>query len=308
VEPGQELLRKWEAHAGRSHPRMEITSGGLMLGAGTLLAKMAQDERGRPRLGIDDEPRAVALLATAYERPVDPYVLTKMHRACELWNVDEKALAHIHLAHANLPHCDETRALRLFVADALLEVVTPSTLMKAQGFDTAFLKIFHPDELRVPAGNRRESGEWTDGGAVTPASFRTRGRIKALSTFLEWLRGHFNGSTHESPPEKAPPAHEDKKPASQPLEAERPSIIDTNKLHHIFDNPRHPFGDFVSQYGSREAAFQAIEDATGKAVREQHITTPYKIEIELGGRKLIVKGTVLPNGTVKIGTAYPWNN
>jgi len=68
-----------------------------------------------------------------------------------------KGLAHIHLAHANLPHCDETRALRLFVADALLEVVTPSTLMKAQGFDTAFLKIFHPDELRVPAGNRRES-------------------------------------------------------------------------------------------------------------------------------------------------------
>jgi hypothetical protein len=189
VEPRQELLQKWEARAGRFHPRMEITSDGLMLGAGTLLAKMAQEERGRPLLALDDEPRVMALLATAYEQPVDPYILTKMRRACELWNADEKALAHIHLAYANLPHCDEDRAMRLFAADALLEVITPSTLMKAQEFDPAFLKIFHPDELRVPAGNGRGSGEWTDGGAVTPASFRTRGRIKALSTFLEWLRG-----------------------------------------------------------------------------------------------------------------------
>jgi len=98
-----------------------------------------------------------------------------MQRACELWNADEKALAHIHLAYANLPHCDEDQALRLFAADELIgSGVAAAALMKAQGFDPAFLKIFHPDELRVPAGNRRESGEWTDGGAVTPASFRTR--------------------------------------------------------------------------------------------------------------------------------------
>jgi hypothetical protein len=69
-----------------------------------------------------------------------------------------------------------------------VEVVTPSTLMKAQGFDPAFLKIFHPDELRVPAESGRESGLWTSEGAanpaaVTPVSYRTR--IKALSTFLE---------------------------------------------------------------------------------------------------------------------------
>ncbi len=102
------------------------------------------------------------------------------------------------------------------MADALLEVVSPTTLMKAQGFDPALLKIFHPDELRVPAGNARESGEWTDGGAVTPASFRTRGRIKALSTFLEWLRGRTKGPDHESPPEKAPPAHEQAKPEKEP--------------------------------------------------------------------------------------------
>ncbi|MGA9488122.1 MAG: hypothetical protein WBV25_13780 [Methylocella sp.] len=164
MKPRQELLQKWEARAGRFHPRMEITSDGLMLGAGTLLAKMAQDERGRPRLGIDDEPRAMALLATAYERPVDPYVLIKMQRACELWNADERALAHIHLAYANLPHCDEERALRLFAADELIgSGVAPATLMKAQGLDPAFIK-FNSDQPRVPAGSGRESGRWTSNG------------------------------------------------------------------------------------------------------------------------------------------------
>jgi hypothetical protein len=45
----------------------------------------------------------LALLATAYDRPAEPYVLAKMRRAAELWNDGEKALAHIHLAHARLP-------------------------------------------------------------------------------------------------------------------------------------------------------------------------------------------------------------
>jgi hypothetical protein len=79
---------------------MEISDEGLMLGAGTVVAGMAQDERGRPRLALDDEPRALALLATAYERPVDVRLLVKLRRAAELWNESEKALAHIHLAYA----------------------------------------------------------------------------------------------------------------------------------------------------------------------------------------------------------------
>ncbi|MFZ3328682.1 MAG: hypothetical protein WA231_23615, partial [Methylocella sp.] len=48
---------------------MEITSDGLTLGAGKVLAKMARDRRGPARLALDDEPRAMALLATAYEQP-----------------------------------------------------------------------------------------------------------------------------------------------------------------------------------------------------------------------------------------------
>jgi hypothetical protein len=85
----------------------KISDEGLMLGAGTVLAGMAQDERGRPRLALADEPRALALLATAYERPVDVRLLVKLRRAADLWNESEKALAHIHLAYARLPPCEE---------------------------------------------------------------------------------------------------------------------------------------------------------------------------------------------------------
>jgi hypothetical protein len=57
-------------------------------------------------------------------------------------------------------------ALRPFVADELLDSgVTPAELMKAQGFLPALSK-FNPDQLRVPAGNGRESRRWsTDAGS-----------------------------------------------------------------------------------------------------------------------------------------------
>src|ERR1700736_1464520 len=103
VEQTQQLLQKWEARARGLRPRMEISREGLMLGAGTVLAGIARDERGRPRLALDDEPRAWARLAAAYGRPVEPHILAKMRRAAELWNDGDKALAHIHLTYASLP-------------------------------------------------------------------------------------------------------------------------------------------------------------------------------------------------------------
>jgi hypothetical protein len=49
------------------------------------------------------------------------------------WTEGEKALAHIHLAHAGLPPCGPDQALRLFVADELLEAgVTPAALAGGQ--------------------------------------------------------------------------------------------------------------------------------------------------------------------------------
>jgi hypothetical protein len=147
---------------------MEITSEGLALGAGTILAKASRDRGGDPKLALHNGPRGMALLATAYERPIALHVLAKIERACKLWNEGEKALAHIHLARLGLPLCDEQCALRLFAADELLESgVTPRVLLEAQGFDPAPLTFrkYSPDQPRVPAGNGRESGRWTSDGA-----------------------------------------------------------------------------------------------------------------------------------------------
>jgi hypothetical protein len=68
VEQTQWLLQKWDARAHRLYPRMEISRDGVTFSAGTVLAGMAKDERGRPRSTLDDEPRALALLATANVR------------------------------------------------------------------------------------------------------------------------------------------------------------------------------------------------------------------------------------------------
>lgn len=44
--------------ARRLRPRMEITGEGLTLRAGTVLAGMGKDERGRSRLALDATSRA----------------------------------------------------------------------------------------------------------------------------------------------------------------------------------------------------------------------------------------------------------
>jgi hypothetical protein len=81
VQTGQELLKKWDARAPRLYLRMEVTGEGLALGARTILAKMARDERGAPFLFLEDEQRTIALLTTAYQRPFEPYLLAKLSRA-----------------------------------------------------------------------------------------------------------------------------------------------------------------------------------------------------------------------------------
>jgi len=157
----------------------------------------------------------MALLATAYERPIGPRVLSRIERACELWNEGEKALAHIHLAHAALPPCSEERALRLFAADELLQSgVAPQTLLEAQGFDPApltFLK-YSPDQPRVPAGNGRESGRWTtDGGGgsgdVDATASEADGTKKPEGESAQQINSTVGLSpTSPSLPESDPPA------------------------------------------------------------------------------------------------------
>jgi len=102
-----------------------------------------------------------------------------------------------------------------------------------------------------------------------------------------------------------------------------PAPLDLLKAHFNPDQPRWPAG---SGRDSGEWSGDANIDTAGVKelisypnmvpkkqlsmpsktlrVQEQNITRQYKIEIEVGGRKLSVPGYVLPDGTIRIEMAY----
>ncbi len=50
--------------------------------------------------------------------------------------------------------------------------------------------------------------------------------------------------------------------------------VDPNKLHHIFDDPKHKLGDFLSKFdGDKEKAYRAIEDELIKHINKTEIYT-----------------------------------
>jgi len=63
---------------------MTFTEEGLVIAAGTFLAKARGDSYGRPAVAIDNsEERILALLAVAYGKAVDLSVLGHIRRASE---------------------------------------------------------------------------------------------------------------------------------------------------------------------------------------------------------------------------------
>ena len=149
---------------------VEINEEGLVLGAGTILARMTRDASGAQVLALDeDQPRLLALLAAAYGRSPASDLPVHLESAALFWKRGDKALANIRLAIARLPRIDDgADAYRLFLAESLLaEGMAPEALMKLLGLDGSQSEIamYDPDQPRVPAGNGRISGEWTSGGA-----------------------------------------------------------------------------------------------------------------------------------------------
>jgi hypothetical protein len=101
------------------HRSLAITSGGLVLGRGTILAQMTRGAPSRPAIDGEEE-RVLTLLSAAFGKSVPARVINHLHRASEQWSRGEKCLAHIHLAHAGLPEVDEDAAMRLVLADEAL--------------------------------------------------------------------------------------------------------------------------------------------------------------------------------------------
>ncbi len=153
-------------------PVMTITEAGLVLGAGTVLAK----RNGSFSLSLaGDEERILALLTVAYGRMVDAGVIDYIRRAAAAYAEGETNLALIHLAYTGLSRLDDekTASYRLFLADELLNAgIPPRDLLSGCGLDPTALDLikagFNPDEPRVPAGNP-DGGQWTYGEEDEPA-------------------------------------------------------------------------------------------------------------------------------------------
>ena len=152
----------------------EIGDDGLVLGAGTILARMNSDSLGELAPDLEeDEDRLGALLAAAHGRRMSPDLPRHLGDAFAHWRRGEKALANIRLAFARIPRLeDRAEAYRLFLAEKLLDAgMSPGALMKALGFDPPRrdLAKYDPNQPRVAAGNGKNSGRWGSGGGEAQA-------------------------------------------------------------------------------------------------------------------------------------------
>ena len=142
----------------------EFANGALILGAGTKLA----EARGERRDEAAESERAVALVSVAIGRPLDASAATHVRRSLAKAREGDAPLALTHLALAGVGRLDDPRedSRRPFIADGLMKAdVPPSTILAAlsDAPPDALDRAYNPDQPRVPAGNGRPSGRWTNG-------------------------------------------------------------------------------------------------------------------------------------------------
>jgi hypothetical protein len=202
---------------------------------------------------------------------------------------------------AGLPPCDDMDlALRLFVADELIEAgATPATLMKAQNFDPAPLNLlkFNPAQPRWPAGNGRNSGEWSVAMAISRGGKESRRHgggsrfdpFRAIGEFIdEWRKPKDSGLLRKrNRQSRRFPPRSIGRSTRKGLNYRQ--ISTQIKLHHIFDKAGRGLDNLVAAFGSQKAAFREIETAVRETVKEQQISGEFKIRVEVGGRELTVK-------------------
>jgi hypothetical protein len=166
----ERLQKQWRdsARFRGLHASMSLEKEGLVLGAGTILAKRGDD----CVLELaGEETRILTLLAVAYGQPIKPSALDTIRHASKHARAGDECMAAMHVALAQLPKLADPAdaARRLFIADGLIEAgVQPRDIWRALEFDTAALdeieKGFNPDEPRNPAGDGIVSGRWTSLG------------------------------------------------------------------------------------------------------------------------------------------------
>ncbi len=143
------------------HAMPALREQGLLLGNGTVLARMGRNRRGEDLLALpQDEERLMALLSAVCGRQISPRVMYHIGRASEQWRRGDKVLAQFELAFARFPRLRTSEdAFRLFLAENLLDQgITPRRLTWELGFDPDLLK-YDPNEPRGPDGRWIKVGD-----------------------------------------------------------------------------------------------------------------------------------------------------
>ena len=176
-----DLERKWslKSRTNAIRRRLEITSEGLLLGAGTCLAKMIHGEGGAPVLALKGQgSRIIALLSVAYQGGIPVSIMDTLRKASDLWSRGEKALAHLQLSFSRLPLLETNeQAFRLFAANELLETgLSPRRLMKALDLDPA-PSTFYKNTIQTSRAFRLAmAAQAADGAMVAALARRPRPR------------------------------------------------------------------------------------------------------------------------------------
>ena len=71
----------------------------------------------------------------------------------------------------------------------------------------------------------------------------------------------------------------------------------------FFGQPKHNLDKVVDVFGSPQKAFDALQDATEAAVKNQGTKGVFETTVKVGGEVVTVRGKVV-DGVVKIGVAF----
>ena len=82
------------------------------------------------------------------------------------------------------------------------------------------------------------------------------------------------------------------------------TVLDTNRIHHIFGQARHNLDPLVARFGgSREAAYTAVESATQTVVRSQRLSGVFETAVRVADFNVVVRGRVMDN-VARISTFF----
>lgn len=197
----ERLEKEWRTRAGGRpiDTVLKFTAGGLVLGAGTVLAEVETDLTKGQAASDWDHNRLTALLAAAYGAVPAQGALRHVRRAVDCRSQGNEARADLHLALSGLPRLSlgGTDAKRLFLADGLIKAgIDPTTIFGVLDAEAIRNGLVHKrdvaGELRNPKGDGTESGEWTTlpSGAEssTTSSMPVKSILDGISAArLAWL-------------------------------------------------------------------------------------------------------------------------